>query len=227
MVSDGLSPVAESPRLADEVYERLRRSILEGALGAGARLSVPDLASRLGVSRSPVREAVLRLVNDGLAQESPRKGVVVARLGFDELFSVYEVRAVLEGLAARLAAPTLDDHAIAELRELFAAHERAADVRDLKASLEVDLAFHARIRSAARNPQLEVFLEQIQGKIRLAMVTTVVHPGPKRAVEDHRRILEALERRDAAAAERAARAHVERLTASLATSMRRFPVVAP
>lgn len=73
-MSDGVLTLAESPRLADEVYERLRRSILEGGLGAGARLSVPGLASRLGVSRSPVREAVLRLVNEGLAQESPRKG---------------------------------------------------------------------------------------------------------------------------------------------------------
>jgi DNA-binding GntR family transcriptional regulator len=226
-VSDGVLTLAESPRLADEVYERLRRSILEGGLGAGARLSVPGLASRLGVSRSPVREAVLRLVNEGLAQESPRKGVVVARLGLAELRSVYEVRAVLEGLAARLAAPTLDEHVLAELGELFAAHQRAADAGDLEASLEVDLAFHAKIRSAAHNPQLEVFLEQIQGKIRLAMATTLVHPGPRLAVEDHRRILEALERRDPEAAELAAKAHVQRLTASLVTSMRRFPVAAP
>src|SRR5579875_1256952 len=97
-------PAAATDRIADAVYERIRDAIFTGALPPDARLSVPALADRLGVSRSPVREAVMRLIHDRLAVEEPRRGAVIARIEPADLIHIYEVREALEGLAVSLAA---------------------------------------------------------------------------------------------------------------------------
>jgi DNA-binding GntR family transcriptional regulator len=99
----GLGRLPPADRIADTVDEKLCNAIFARTLQPGTRLSVPALAAELGVSRSPVREAVLRLTQERLAREEPRRGAVVAHIGPRELTALYEVREVLEGLAARLA----------------------------------------------------------------------------------------------------------------------------
>src|SRR6478609_5245849 len=96
-----LAALAPSGRIVDAVQESLRQAIFAGALRAGEALSVPELARRLNVSRSPVREAVLGLVAQGLAVEQPRRGVVVATIAADDLVAIHEVREFLEAGAAR------------------------------------------------------------------------------------------------------------------------------
>lgn len=198
-------------RVADAVYERLREMIFSGALPPGARLSVPALAEQLDVSRSPVRDAVLRLAQERMAREEPRRGAVVASVGIAELVSIYEVREVLEGLVARLAVENAGRKLVRALREALDEHEAAMRAADLAASTEADVRFHRLLREAAGNPEAVRMLDEVQTQVRLAMRTTTVTAGPRQAVDDHRAILTAIETGDALAAEQAARAHIFRL----------------
>jgi DNA-binding GntR family transcriptional regulator len=202
-------------RITDTIYTQLREEIIGGLLPPGSRLSVPALAERLNVSRSPVRDAVVRLVQDRLATEEPRRGAVVALVGGRELAALYEVREVLEGLAARLAIECAGRRLVDALRETIASHARAVADGDMARHLECDMRFHALIREAAGNPALKRMLEEIQTQVRLAMQTTIVTGGPKRALDDHRAILAAFEKSDAVAAAQAARAHIARLREAL------------
>lgn len=206
-------------RLTDVVYDRLRNSIFAGSIAPGQRLSVPALAAELEVSRSPVREAVRRLTEEGLAREEPRRGAVVARIDTDELVRLYEVREVLEGLAARLAVEHSGRLLVDRLAAVLADHERAVDAADVAAHFEADMRFHRLIREAGRNPEAARLLDQLQARVRLAMLTTSVTGGPRHALEDHRRIYEAIARGDPRLAEHAAREHVVRLREALRQRM--------
>ncbi|RBM14761.1 GntR family transcriptional regulator [Prauserella sp. PE36] len=206
---------AARTRVADAVYERLREMIFTGELSPGARLSVPALAESLDVSRSPVRDAVLRLVQERLASEEPRRGAIVASVGLAELVSIYEIREVLEGLAARLAVENAGRKLVRALKEALDEHEAATRTADLAASTEADLRFHRLIREAAGNPEVIRLLDDVQTQVRLAMRTTTVTAGPRQAIDDHRAILTAIESGDAVAAEQAARAHIFRLRSVL------------
>lgn len=205
-----------SARVVDTVYRRLREMIFSGKLPPGTRLSVPALAESLEVSRSPVRDAVLRLVQERLATGEPHRGAVVASVGATELEMIYEVREVLEGLAARLAVENAGRRLVRALRDTLAEHERAAGAADLAAAAEADVRFHQLIRQGSANPELVRLLDDIQVQVRLAMRTTVATAGPRQAIADHRAILAAIESADPAEAELAARAHVARLRGVLA-----------
>lgn len=202
-------------RIADAVYDRLREEIFAGELVPGARLSVPALAERLEVSRSPVRDAVLRLIQERLAKEEPRRGAVVAMVGPSELVAIYEVREVLEGLAARLAVENAGRRLVEQLRGVLAEHEHAVQHSDLDAHAAADIRFHALLRAACGNEEVVRLLDEIQTQVRLAMRTTTVTGGPRQALDDHRAMLAAVESGDPAAAERAARAHIARLRCAL------------
>jgi DNA-binding GntR family transcriptional regulator len=208
-------------RIADTVYETLRDAIFAGSMQPGTRLSVPELAKTLGVSRSPVREAVLRLTQERLAQEEPRRGAAVARVGTSDLARLYEVRAVLEGLATRLAVERGGPGLVDDLEAAVVLHEEAVTAGDLAAHREADMRFHRRIRQEAENPELETLLDSIQGRVRLAMLTTAVVAGPRLALDDHRLILAAIRAGDPAAAQQAAEAHVQRLRRTLLADAQR------
>lgn len=208
-------PIERTERITDAVHERLRDAIFAGDLTAGSRLSVPALAERLGVSRSPVREAVVRLTQERLAREEPRRGAVVAHVDADELASVYEVREALEGLAARLAVLHGGPALVTELDELFAAHEVAVESNELDEHVKLDMRFHYAIRQGSGNPELTRLLDEIQSRVRLAMLTTTVTSGPALALHDHREILEAIRQGDPDEAERRAREHIGRLRHAL------------
>jgi DNA-binding GntR family transcriptional regulator len=203
-------------RAADRVYDELQTAVLAGELPPGARLSVPRLAVRFGVSRSPVREAVQRLVQDGLATEAPHRGGVVATVTAAELIPLYEVREVLEGLAARLAARHASRNDLAQLHAELLAHERAVERGDIRAHIEHDIAFHARLRQAAGNAELSSALHRIQGKVTLAMLTADHTRWPAKAIAEHRAILDGIIAADAGMAEKVARAHIARIREDIA-----------
>ena len=216
-IAERLRPEALSPRrrVADGVYELLVRAVFDGALHRGSRLSVPELATRLGVSRTPVREAIQRLVREGLAVEEPHRGAVVATFDTRELIEIYELREVLEGLAARLAAARIDVPALEALRGALAEHRAAIGRGDTPAHFDLDLRFHRLVSETGGNANLAHALGLLQSKIRLAMLSTSVTAGPAQALADHEAILAAIESRAPDRAEAAARRHIARLTALL------------
>ena len=216
-----LPPVIAGDALAEQAYVRLREAILDRSLPPGTRLSVPAVARRLGVSRSPAREAIARIAGDGLATLVPRKGAVVASITPADLLEIYELREVLEGLAARLAAERASADALAELDDLVARHRAAIEAGDVAGHMELDQAFHRAIRVAAGNGRLLEPLDRLQAQVRIAMGTTRHSPGGMpQAHAEHEGILAALRARDAERAEAAARAHIGRLRESLAAAAR-------
>lgn len=207
---------SERIRVADWAYARLRDAVHTGELTPGERLNVPGLAQTLGLSRSPVREAVQQLVRDGLAIEEPHRGAVVADIRWPQLRLIYEVREALEGAAARAAAQRMSDAQLVELRGQLERHREAVEAGDLDRHIDLDQEFHAHIREATENPWLIEYLDRLRSLVRLAMRSTIVTGGPAEATKDHGRILDALESRDPELAEHAARAHIARLHAALA-----------
>lgn len=203
--------------LADRAYKEMQAAIFSNRLAPGVALSVPELARQLGISRSPVREAVQRLVHTGLAVTVPYRGAVVARVDIEDLQQLYEVRELLEGLAARRGVERLDARALTDLEELVGEHRRALDEgRGVQAHIEYDMRFHRSIRDLADSVSLSEFLETLQGKVQLAMHSLWrSEEAPWLALEDHEGILAAMSARDPAAAEEAARAHIARLRATL------------
>ena len=143
------------------------RPSLTGRLQPGTRLSVPALAQRLGISRSPTREALIRLAKEGLVQVTPRKGAVVARFTDEELQYLYSVCEVLEGLASRLAAELIDAEGTKRLFRVLDAHRHAVAELDLERHLSLDLEFHSAIRMISKNLRLIDFLDQLQGQIKI------------------------------------------------------------
>lgn len=197
------------------VFERLRRMILDGDYGPKERLIEEQLAERLGVSRTPIRQALTMLEAEGLVEIQPNKGAMVCSFGVDEVWDIYDLRAVLEGHAARRAAERIDERGMARLRELADEMEslaaRGFDEREEEIRLLVALnnEFHGTIVTSSKNKRLE---RMIRRTIELPLVFKAFFwYGPKeRMVSNHyhRQILGALEAGDGERAEIIMREHV-------------------
>ena len=194
------------------MHERLRSEILAGATAPGAHLSVPSIAKRLGVSRTPVREALFRLEQDGLVRSLPHRGVVVLTPDPADLRELFEVREALEGMAARVAATHALPGEITGLRAHLERHAQVVRDGDRDAHVRMDLEFHEQIRAAGRNERLTRSLDQLSDQIALAIRANAARPwSVEQALQEHRAIVDALDAGDPDAAEAAARAHIRRV----------------
>lgn len=199
-------------------YRRLLDEIRNGTLAPGARLRETDLADRLGISRTPVREAIRQLETDGLVIHLPRQGATIRSLDHAEVVELYEMRAVLEGTAARLAARAASDIELAELSALNAELDRAP-VGD--AARELNRVFHRTLIDAARNRFLIKSMSALQKTLLILGPTTLGDPDrARRAVTEHAAVLAALQTRDGAGAEAAMRNHVEAALSARIRGMR-------
>lgn len=199
-------------------YRRLLDEIQSGTLAPGARLRETDLADRLGISRTPVREAIRQLEADGLVTHLPRQGATIRRLDHAEVVELYEMRAVLEGTAARLAARAASD---IELAELAALNADLAGAPAGPQAREVNRQFHRMLLDAARNRFLVKSMSALQKALLILGPTTLSDPTRAAlAVDEHAAVLAALQSRDGAGAESAMRAHVNAALAARLRGMR-------
>ena len=208
--ADPMEPVPAPGTLQGETtYERLCDEIRSGKLPPGSRLRETEIAERLAVSRTPVREAIRRLEADGLVDHLPRSGAVVRKLEYPELMELYEMRTVLEGTAARLAARAASP---VELEELVAINDemRAAAGRP-EVVIGLNRQFHKLLLDAARNRFLLRAMATVENTLLILGSSSMAKPDRAReAVDEHREVLDALLARDGAAAEAAMRRHMER-----------------
>ena len=202
-----MSKVARAPTVADQVHRRLRQQLLLGTWSPGARLREAELAATFGVSRTPVREAVRRLLQEGLLETRPTQGVRVREPDLHEALDAYTVRETLEGMAARLAAERADGTQRRSLMTLLAKVEASA-TRDQAAQVEADLAFHRRVAELSANPSLIRALETLAGHVTPLKVHTRDHNAADATRRQHRAVADAIEQGDGTAAEAAMRAHV-------------------
>jgi DNA-binding GntR family transcriptional regulator len=194
---------------ADSVYNTLREAIVEGQLDPGDSLIEWHVARHFGTSRTPVREALLRLEAEGLAFRVPRRGLVVRRISEHEVLEVYAVRLELEGLAAREAAREAQPSDISQLRWVNQRLAEAIKGGDSDRVPALTNEFHQMLATAARNTMLRRFIMQAQDWTRRVGTSTVALPGRRgAAVKEHERIIDAIAAHDAERAERLAREHI-------------------
>jgi DNA-binding GntR family transcriptional regulator len=201
----------EHPSLQERVYRQLREAIISGDFVPGERLVETTLAAQLGVSRSPVREAIRRLEQDGLITFTPRRGVAVDSPTVSEVEDVYSVRAVLEVLATRLAARRRTSKHLDALRRAVARMEHSISLRDTPAVVRADGDFHRIIVEASGNAKLKEILTGLLDVIRRARLAAHSRPGwSETALDMHHGILVAIEQQDEARAVDLMQHHADR-----------------
>lgn len=217
-----MPPIIDQSRVVDAVRARLRQAILEGHLEPGAKLSVPELARKLNVSRSPVREAVLQLVAEGLAVEQARRGVIVSKVEGADLLEIHQLEEPVAALAARLCAQNASPEALRLMREVLETQAEAVNAGDASAYRETDDRFHALIAMNAGNRRLERVLDGLRAELRLGLLAAARNPAHlKRGLREHRTILRALEKRDSHAAEAAMCSHIANTRAEVERQLER------
>lgn len=179
--------------LRDVVFHTLREAILKGDLKPGERLMELQLAARLGVSRTPIREAIRMLQQEGLAITVPRRGAEVAGISEKDMEDVLQIREALEVLAAQLACEKISEGQIEQLKENIKEFEAAAFTGDIKRIAGADVKFHEIIFEAAQNPRLVSMLNNLSGQIyRYRMEYLKEGENYPKLVEEHRQITEGL-----------------------------------
>ena len=196
--------------LRDVVFENLRTAILEGDLKAGQRLMEVQLAEQLGVSRTPIREAIRKLELEGLVVMLPRKGAYVANMSFKDLIDVLEIRSSLEGLAASLAAERLREEDISDLERVAKEFEKSVREADIDNVLKKDVEFHEKIFLMANNKKLYQLITSLWEQVHRFRVTYVSnYDASLSLVDEHNRILEAIKSGDCELAKKYATEHIE------------------
>ena len=206
-MATSIAPLTRPAPMVERVYRRLRRAAIEGAFAPDARLVEAELGRSLGVSRTPVREALARLQAEGLVVALPGGGLV-ARDARSELAEVYRLRSVLEGHAARLAAERASDEELAAIAGAQRDALAALDAAPVPERVRLNNEFHARITAAAHSPRLaalidgyrDYFLDERSLRLFRRDVALRHH-------EQHAAIVRALRAGDGDAAERLVREH--------------------
>ncbi|MDR3270718.1 MAG: GntR family transcriptional regulator [Peptococcaceae bacterium] len=198
---DGYKPLREI------VFDALREAIIGGDLSPGERLMEVQLADELGVSRTPVREAIRKLELEGFVIMVPRKGAYVAGVSLKDVADVFEVRSALESLAAGLAAERVSDEEIEQMERLvYWAEDKDPSLEQI---LQMDINFHALVYKASRNQWLAQILENLREQIQRFRSTSLAVPGRgKEALLEHRSIIEAIASHQVAEAQELAAAHI-------------------
>lgn len=196
--------------LGEIVYEAIRDAIVTHALKPGERLMETELAEEMGVSRTPVREAIRKLELEGYVVMIPRKGAYVAGLSIKDINEVFEIRAALEALAAALAARRATPEEIEEMQRIVVTEADQFKTNDLMKTIEADTRFHELIYIASRNTRLLAMIKDIREQVQRFRTTTLAVPGRlKFAIGEHRRLVEAIADRDMESARQAAWDHIE------------------
>jgi DNA-binding GntR family transcriptional regulator len=212
-----LAALQPAGRIVDRVHGAIRKAILEGAIRPGEALSVPDLSRRLAVSRSPVREAVLQLVADGIAVETPRKGVVVQQITDDDMAEIHAIREFLEALSARQAAERRTPAMLDALAAVLDSQAEAIRLEDADGYFRTNAAFHRLIGEASGSARLIAMLGILENQMVLALRGISTSPAHAHlALAEHRAVLNAISDQNPDAAEQAMRAHVRATRARMA-----------
>ena len=195
--------------LTERVYEVLKDRILSQEIEVGTRPRDEDLATQLGVSRTPVREALMRLDREGLVEIFPRSGTRVRTFTEEDIEHIFDVRMALESLAARKAADRVQERQLIQLREMYQRGERALKEGDTAPALELDRYMHRLIIEASGNRKLQELMNTVNDFVTLFRNLGARTPEHRGFTYGQGEIVRALERRDGERAARALSKHIE------------------
>ena len=198
--------------LREIVYEQLKRQILTGEITPGTRMMEVELADEMGVSRTPVREAIRKLEKEGLVTIEPRRGAYASDISVKDMVDTMEVREHLESLAASLAAQTMSDEQRAELEHIANEYTKAIHDNNMEEMIHYDELFHKGIVNASGNKTLIQISESVQElalRFRYLYYDDLSRYGSMPM--EHKEILEAIENNDPETAKEYAKNHVKKL----------------
>ena len=211
MTAEVLEEAGKKPSLVDDAYRKLKDAIRENEFPPGYQGSEQEIASRLGMSRTPVHEAVIRLQEEGLVRVLARRGVVVCAISADDMREIYEVIIALESAAAELLSERPSQERLSTARELESANkamENALKKSDLTAWAKADESFHKLLIEHSRNQRLLRMYHTIMDQShRARMITLRIRPKPEGSVKEHRSIVDAIKRGSPSEAREFAKQH--------------------
>lgn len=198
--------------LRDLVYDELKMKIMMGAISPGTRMMEVELAEEMGVSRTPVREAIRKLEKDGLISIEPRRGAYASSLSSQDMVDILEVRQTMEGLAADLATNRLTDEQKKKLVEVSASFNEAVEAGDMEQMIILDTLFHHLIVEGTGNKLLVVMVGQLQDMVlRFRYLYYDDFRRAEKMPEEHKQIVDAIINGDAIKARTAANRHIDGL----------------
>jgi len=211
--------------LRDVIFDTLRQAIIVGELKPGERLMEVQLAQKMGVSRTPVREAIRKLELEGLVEMLPRKGAHVADLSVKDIMDVLEVRATMDGLASSLSAVRIKDDEIKVLRHLLDQFISYVEKENLQGSIKKDVEFHDVIYHSSRNDKLIQISNNLREQVqRFRVIYLKDYSSSKELIKEHEAILDAIVRRDPEAAMKAAQIHIKNQEEAIIRSVKKNSV---
>jgi DNA-binding GntR family transcriptional regulator len=195
--------------LREVIFDTLREAIITGELKPGERLMEVKLAEKMGVSRTPVREAIRMLELEGLVDMLPRKGAHVAELSVKDIMDVLEVRAAMDSLATRLAAERISDEEIKELKQIQVQFISYTEKENLQGIIKKDVEFHELIYHASRNDRLLQISNNLREQIqRFRVIYLKDYSSPGNLIKEHEDICNAISVRNKEMAQKYAQVHI-------------------
>ncbi|MFW6136351.1 MAG: GntR family transcriptional regulator [Chloroflexota bacterium] len=214
-----LSKINESISLKDRAYNALKDAILTLQLEPGTPIVETQLAEELGISKTPVRDALQELEREGFVTRVPFKGTYVTEVTPEDLTDVFQLRAVMEGLAARRATPFFSPDELDHIDECLTAAEAALADGDLALCSQRGKALHDAIIDKANSQRLASIIRNLDDHVqRFRLISDQISGRLHKSVEEHRLVLDALREQDPRAAERAMRNHLESVLQDLSSS---------
>jgi DNA-binding GntR family transcriptional regulator len=205
----------------EAAFEKIKEAIIKGHFKPGEKLVEQTLAQEMGVSRTPVREAIRRLEAEGFVVSIPRKGVVVSRADKEEIVQLYSIRAELEGLAARWAIENADEDDIQKLDEAILRMEETAASGDLDGVVQSNALFHDAIAQASKSRILCTLLKTLQDNIQRFRFQSLLLPGrPKAVLAEHKEIVAAIKEKKTEEADRLLKEHLQNACAATLAHMK-------
>lgn len=204
-----LSPVSGPVSLEKLAYESIKAAILSFQFMPDESLVETDLARQLGISKTPVRDALSRLEKEGFVEKIPYKGYTVTGLSQQTVIEIFEIRATLEGLSARQATPNFTEQDVDIAHDLVRRHHEAARQGDMQAASELNKEFHAHILLKAKNSWLRQILGNLEDHLQRYRLLSNFQAGRlEKSVDEHETILSAIAARQPEKAEQAVRTHL-------------------
>lgn len=195
--------------LGAQAYQELKRLILDRRLLPGEKINEVALAQALGISRTPIREALNRLAKEGLVNIFPQRGAFVVEFSAQDVEELFLLREKLEGLAAYLAAQKITERDMKKLESYGQGFQEPFSAQEIKRYAREDFKFHQTIVALSQAPRLISLVSTLHDYIRIFRLTTIGLSGRmKNSLEEHKRIISALKKKDPLAAENAMREHI-------------------
>jgi DNA-binding GntR family transcriptional regulator len=212
--------------LREVIFNVLREAIIVGELKPGERLMEVQLAEKMGVSRTPVREAIRKLELEGLVTMIPRKGAHVSGLSTKDIMDVLEVRSSLDGLATSLAAIRMTDDELKSLQSVNAQFSNYTEKGNLQGSIKKDVEFHEIIYKASRNEKLLQIVNNLREQVhRFRVIYLKDYVSPKELIKEHLEIVDAIKNRDELLSQKTAQNHIQKQEEAILKAIKNMPSV--